>query len=83
MYKLDLEKVIKKIKSEKAKKVLLHLPNGLKPKAKDITDELRSKTSAEVFIWSGSCFGACDIPIEAQNIGIDLIIHFGHTNWRN
>jgi len=83
MYKLDLKKIIEEIKSNKAQKVLLHLPDGLKPKAKEITDELREKTDAEVFIWVGSCYGACDIPIESQNIGIDLVIHFGHTEWRH
>ncbi len=81
MYNFNLNKAIEEINKQSAKKVLLHLPDGLKPKAKQITDELREKTNAEIFIWAGSCYGACDLPIESENIGIDLIIHFGHTKW--
>jgi len=81
MYKFDLDKAIKEIQAKKPKKVLLHLPDGLKPKAKNITDELREKTDSEIFIWAGSCYGACDIPVEAQNLAMDMIIHFGHTRW--
>ena len=34
-YDLELEKVAEKIKKEKAKTVLIQLPDGLKPKAPD------------------------------------------------
>jgi len=82
MFDFNLEGAVKEIKAQKAKKVLLHLPDGLKPKAKEIQNELKKKINAEIFIWAGSCFGSCDIPGEAKNIGVDLIIHFGHTKWR-
>lgn len=82
MYKYDLKKAIEDINKQEAKKVLLHLPDGLKPKANEIQAELKKETEAEIFIWAGSCYGACDLPIESQNIGIDMIIHFGHTKWR-
>lgn len=78
MYKLELEKAVKEIKSNKAKKVCLQLPDGLKPKAKEITDYLREKTNAEIFIWAGTCFGACDIP-PIKNF--DLLIQWGHSKW--
>lgn len=82
MYSFNLEGTVKDIKENKAKKILLHLPDGLKPKAKEIQDQLKYKVDAEIFIWAGSCFGACDLPIESQNIGIDMIVHFGHTKWK-
>ncbi|MFH1770718.1 MAG: diphthamide synthesis protein [archaeon] len=82
MYKYDLKKAIEEINAQKATKVLLHLPDGLKPKAAEIQAELKKETEAEIFIWAGSCYGACDLPIESGNIGIDMIIHFGHTKWR-
>ncbi|MFH1589638.1 MAG: diphthamide synthesis protein [archaeon] len=82
MYKYDLKKAIEAIKAEKAEKVLLHLPDGMKPKANEIQAAINKETDTEVLIWAGSCFGACDLPIEAKNIGIDMIIHFGHTKWR-
>jgi len=85
-YELEIEKIVKTIKKEKAKTVLLQFPDGLKPYSTVIADELEKrlkeqKIKAEIFIWLGSCFGACDIPIEVGNIKpkIDLIVQFGHS----
>ncbi|MBN1377253.1 diphthamide synthesis protein [Candidatus Woesearchaeota archaeon] len=80
-YDFELEKAVKKIKESNAEKVLIQLPSGLKPKAKEIADFLESATEADIIIWAGSCYGSCDIPIEVKSIGIDLIIHFGHSEW--
>jgi len=78
-YDLELEKVKAEIKKSKAKKVCLQLPDGLKPKATEIAQELEKETSAKIMIWSGSNFGACDIPIQLEKLGIDLLINFGHS----
>lgn len=80
-YNLELEKAVEKIKLEGAKKVLIQLPDGLKPEAKEIKQTLEKETSAEIFIWLGSCFGACDFPMNLQN-DIDLLIAWGHSEWR-
>lgn len=80
-YDLELQKAIDKIKKEKAKLVCIQLPDGLKPKAKEITDILRKKTSAKIIIWAGSCFGACDTP-KIEHLDFDLLIHFGHSEWK-
>jgi 2-(3-amino-3-carboxypropyl)histidine synthase len=82
MYNLELDKAIAKIKQSKAKKVCIQLPDGLKPKAKEIQDSIEKSTNAQVFIWAGSCFGSCDIPLEVKNLGVDLLIHWGHTAWK-
>ncbi len=81
-YDLELEKVVEKIKKEKAKLVCIQLPDGLKPEAKFIQNEIESKTNAKVIIWAGSCFGACDIPSEVEKLGVDLLIQFGHSHWQ-
>jgi 2-(3-amino-3-carboxypropyl)histidine synthase len=80
-YNLELDKVLSEIKKTKAKLVLLQFPDGLKPYATAIVDELRKKTKAEFLIWLGSCFGACDTPVGLEKIkpSIDLIIQFGHN----
>ena len=78
---LDVEKVLKKIREAEAKKVLIQLPDGLKPKAEEIQDFLKKGTDAEIIFWAGSNFGACDVPLEAERIGVDLIIHYGHSEW--
>jgi diphthamide biosynthesis enzyme Dph1/Dph2-like protein len=81
-YTYDLDLLVKEITLHKAKRVLLHLPDGLKPQAKKIRDEIKKKTKAEVLIWAGSCYGACDIPQGIEKLGVDILFHFGHTAWR-
>jgi len=56
-------------------------PEGLKPYAQEIVSFLEKKTSSQCFIWMNSCYGACDLPLEVEKLGIDLIIQFGHSNW--
>jgi diphthamide biosynthesis enzyme Dph1/Dph2-like protein len=63
-YNLELDKVITEIKKSKPKKVCIQLPDGLKPKAEQIVKEIEDNTSAKVFVWLGSCFGACDVPLK-------------------
>jgi 2-(3-amino-3-carboxypropyl)histidine synthase len=83
-YDLELDKVVEKIKKEKAKTVLIQLPDGLKPKAKEIKEFLTGKIdkNTKLLFWADSCFGACDIPTSAKNADVDLIIQFGHSEWR-
>ena len=82
MYDLELDKVVQEIKRTKAKLVCIQLPDGLKPKAKEISDEITSKTSAKVLIWLGSCYGSCDLPIGLERLGVDLVISWGHNQFR-
>ena len=80
-YDLELEKVVKIIKSKKAKLVCLQLPEGLKPQALKITDEIEKNTQAKCLIWMNSCFGACDIPnLDHIKPKIDLLIQWGHSD---
>jgi len=81
-YDLELEKAVEQINKQKAKLVCIQLPDGLKPKAKEIADVLEFKTEAKIIIWQGSCFGACDTPIQIEKLGVDLLIQWGHNNLR-
>jgi len=98
-YDLELEKVADKIKKEtskpkilsakdkslsKAKTILIQLPDGLKPEAKEIREFLAKKIDkkTKLLFWAGSCFGSCDVPLSAKNVNVDLIIQFGHSEWR-
>ena len=80
-YNLELDKVAAKIKSSRVKKVLIQLPDGLKPKATEIVDKLEQETSGDIMIWFDTCFGACDLP-DIEKKDCDLIVQFGHSAWK-
>lgn len=80
-YDLEIDKVCEKIKEEKAKTVCIQLPDGLKPRGKEIADAIKEKTGSQVIIWAGSCYGACDVPLEAERLGAEMIIQWGHSDF--
>lgn len=82
IYELEIPRIIRTIKKQKARCVLLQFPEAMKPYSQTIADEIESKTNCNCMIWLDSCFGACDIPIEAKESGINLIIQFGHSKWK-
>jgi len=77
----QIEEIIDIINKKGYKKVLLQLPDGLKPYATKIYKEIEKRTNAIIFIWMGSNFGGCDIPIWLEKYDIDAIFHFGHTKF--
>jgi 2-(3-amino-3-carboxypropyl)histidine synthase len=81
-YALELDRLAERINRMKAKRVCVQLPDGLKPRAELIQRELEQKTRAAVLIWAGSCFGACDTPQGLEKLGVDLLVQFGHSEWR-
>lgn len=76
-----MERVVKEVLERKPKKVLIQLPDGLKTQAAVIARELESKTGASVIIWFSSCFGACDLPLGLDVLGIDLMVQWGHNRY--
>jgi diphthamide biosynthesis enzyme Dph1/Dph2-like protein len=82
-YDLELAKVVSEIKRRQAKKVLIQLGEGLKPRAIEIQEHIQKEMkqdAPEIFFWLNSCYGKCDIPeiLESKNNDIDLLIQFGH-----
>jgi len=81
-YDLEIEKVIAEIKNKNAKKILIQLGEGLKPRAMEIQTEIESKlgNSCQIHFWLNSCYGKCDIPeiIDSKKNDYDLLIQFGH-----
>ena len=80
-YDLELGRVADEILQNKAKLVCIQLPDGLKPEAKHIADELEKKTGATIMIWMGSCYGACDVPLVVKELNVDLLVQWGHSAW--
>jgi 2-(3-amino-3-carboxypropyl)histidine synthase len=81
-YALEIDRIADRIKKLKAKRVCIQLPDGLKPRAEAIQREIVAKTGATVLIWAGSCFGACDTPQGLDRLKVDLLVQFGHSEWR-
>lgn len=82
-YELEMDKALASIKKEKAKTVCIQLPDGLRPKAKDIQETIKKRTGADVLLWAGSCYGSCDVPFEVKQLGVDLLISWGHPVWKH
>lgn len=80
-YDLEFGRILRTIKKEKAGRVLLQFPDGLKPYSTTILDYLEKQLpKVDFFIWLGSCYGGCDIP-PVNEKDFDLIIQFGHSAW--
>jgi len=79
IYDLEVNSLIERIKEKGHKTVLIQLADGLKPQSKEIVDKVRQETGAEVLVWFGSSFGACDTPFGLPQLDVDLVAHFGHN----
>ena len=80
-YDLELSRAAEEIKKANAKLVCIQLPDGLKPKARDIQEYLEKNTAASIVIWLGSCWGGCDVPVSVEKLGVDLLIQWGHSEY--
>ena len=59
---------------------MVQLPDGLRPAAFTFAEKLKALTGAEVMLSGDSCYGACDLAIDAaRTVNADLIIHYGHS----
>jgi len=78
-FDFEEERIKQEIAKLGAKRVLLQLPEGLKPEGPRLA-KIIEKTGALPIISADPCYGACDLATaEAQLLGIDLIVHFGHA----
>ncbi len=80
-YDIELNKAVDEIKKANAKLVCIQLPDGLKPKAREIQEYIEKNTDASVVVWLGSCWGGCDVPLSVEKLGVDLLIQWGHSEY--
>jgi 2-(3-amino-3-carboxypropyl)histidine synthase len=67
------------ISKRKAKRVLIQLPEGLKPEGPRLAAVVE-EAGALAFISADPCYGACDLALpDAETLGVDLLVHFGHS----
>lgn len=80
MLDLESERIISEITTRNSKRVLLQVPDGLRPAAFELSRLLEKQTSAEVIISADPCYGSCDLALsEASILDADLIVHLGHS----
>ncbi len=80
MYDLETQRVAEEIRERRAGRVLIQLPDGLRPQALSLVEELARLTGVEILLSGDSCYGACDVAInQAKTVGADLIVHYGHS----
>jgi 2-(3-amino-3-carboxypropyl)histidine synthase len=78
-FDFEEERIKQEIAKLGAKRVLLQLPEGLKPEGPRLAKVIEG-TGAVPIISADPCYGACDLATaEAERLGIDLIVHFGHA----
>lgn len=79
LYDLEETRLKAEIKKRGAKRVLIQLPEGLKPEGPRLADAIE-KAGALAMVSGDPCYGACDLAVhEAESLGADLIVHFGHS----
>jgi 2-(3-amino-3-carboxypropyl)histidine synthase len=72
----ELEAIVRK---RGARRVLLQLPEGLKPQGPRLSEAIE-KAGALAIVSGDPCYGACDLPLcEAESLECDLIFHYGHS----
>ncbi len=78
-FDFELEHVKSEIRRLGAKRVLLQMPQGLKPEATGIAQAVEAE-GAVAIVSSDPCYGACDIATaDAEALSADLVVHFGHS----
>ncbi len=78
-FDFEEERMKQEITRLNAKRVLLQLPEGLKPEAPRLA-KIVEKAGALPIVSADPCYGACDLATaEAESLGADLLIHFGHA----
>jgi 2-(3-amino-3-carboxypropyl)histidine synthase len=78
-FDFEEERIKQEIAKLGAKRVLLQLPEGLKPEGPRLA-KIIEKAGALPIISADPCYGACDLATaEAERLGIDLMVHFGHA----
>jgi 2-(3-amino-3-carboxypropyl)histidine synthase len=83
-YNFELDRVLKEINRRNAKRILIQIPDGLKPQAFTLATTIEKNAKTKVFLSASPCYGGCDIAInQAKILNVDLIVHYGHTPFRS
>ncbi len=81
-YEFEVGRIKQEIKKTGARFICLQFPEGLKEHAIEVIREIEDNSEVDVVVFTDPIYGACDTKdAEAERLGVDLIIHFGHTDF--
>lgn len=81
MFQLEKDRIIQEIRKRSPKRILLQMPEGLKPIGFELAKSLEKETGVEVFVSGDPCYGACDLALyPKKHVDADLLIHVGHAD---
>lgn len=81
MYQLEEDRIFDEIRRRGSKRVLLQMPEGLKPVGFQLAQRIEKETGVEVFVSGDPCYGACDLALyPKKHIDADLLVHLGHAS---
>jgi 2-(3-amino-3-carboxypropyl)histidine synthase len=82
-YDFEVKRIVSQARRAGAARIGLQFPEGLKDRAIAIAGEIEAGTKATVIIMADPTYGACDMKSDAaERLGVDLLVHFGHTSFR-
>ncbi len=80
-YNLELDRIIREVKSRGAKSVIVQAPDGLKPYMEDLLREL-SSAGVTTYISADPCYGGCSLADgTGRLLEADMLIHIGHNKF--
>ena len=78
-YEIDLDWIVGAVQERSPELVGLQLPDGLRDYGPALADWLADAAGVEAVISGDPSFGACDLALDMTRIGVDLLVHFGHS----
>lgn len=79
VFDFEEKRLREEISRRGAKRVLVQLPEGLKPEGPRLAAVVEA-AGALAFVSADPCYGACDLALpDAETLGVDLIVHYGHS----
>jgi 2-(3-amino-3-carboxypropyl)histidine synthase len=77
----EKEKLVRELKKVRPKRVLIQLAEGIKQNSTEFA-EIFNEMGIEVIFSGETSWGACAPAVqEAEALGVDLIVHFGHAEF--
>ena len=76
----ELDRITEAVEERDAETVGLQFPEGLKRRARPVTDDLRELLDDDVTVMTSGqpCYGACDLDTFLMR-RTDVFVHFGHS----